>query len=59
VSISPLLRVNHQRGLCPSTEMVKEVQKWIFRRNELNLASPWTERSMKLTKFLMLVSDLL
>jgi len=55
----PLLRAKHQRVLCPSPEMVKEVQKWIGIRNELSHGKAADINVDELTKFLLLVSDLL
>jgi hypothetical protein len=55
----PLLRAKNQRVLCPSPEMVEEVQKWIGIRNELSHGKAADINVEKLTKFLLLVSDLL
>jgi len=55
----PELRVKNQRVLCPSPEMAQEVRKWINRRNDLSHGKSADINVDELTKFLLLVSDLL
>jgi len=55
----PLLRAKNQRVLCPTPEMVEQVQKWIGRRNKLSHGKAADISVDELRKFLLLVSDLL
>ena len=55
----PLLRAKNQRVLCPTPEMVEEVQKWIGRRNKLSHGKAADISVDELREFLLLVSDLL
>jgi hypothetical protein len=55
----PLLQINNQRLRCPSTEMIKGIQKWILKRNELSHGKSAEIDVDELTNLLLLVSDLL
>ncbi|MGH9966593.1 MAG: hypothetical protein ACREBG_02000 [Pyrinomonadaceae bacterium] len=55
----PNLRADNKQVLCPPSEMVQEIQKWIGRRNDLSHGKSADIDVDELTEFLMLVSDIL